>query len=72
MLILGWLLWVDEGWFNKSVFMEIVVILCLVFVEKFLEDFECCKEVVNKVLFDLIEENLFFILKCVFGYEIFW
>ncbi|XP_024388003.1 ATP-dependent DNA helicase Q-like 5 [Physcomitrium patens] len=68
---LGRSLWVDEGWFNKSVSTEIAATSCPVPVEKSPEDLERCKEAANKALLDPTEENLSFILKRVFGHETF-
>jgi hypothetical protein len=64
-------LWVDEGWFDKSVTTNTSPASCPAAVEKTPEELESLKEAVTKARHDPTEENLLSILEPVFGYKSF-
>jgi hypothetical protein len=61
-------LWVDEGWFDKSITTRAP---CLAAVEKTPEELESLKEAVTKARHNPTEENLLAVLEPVFGYKSF-
>jgi hypothetical protein len=61
-------LWVDEGWFDKSITM---LAPCPAAVEKTPEELESLKEAVTKAHHNPTEENLLAVLELVFGYKSF-